>query len=324
MSQEKPADGPENPEKGGEMGAQVGASPCGSSRTTATALDQALERLPEGDAAAAFLRRAQLAEDRLAEVLAAYRTLKRENEGHRERVARNLERRYEGRRERLVMRFIEVLDNLDRALEAAETAFASEALVHGMILVRTQLLHLLSEEGLERIPVLGLPYDPQFSEAVETLAVDQPDQHHLVVKELLRGYRLNGRVARASRVVVAEYVEGGAAASASGPASSAQPHPVLGVDLRASTYRWQPPTPEPFTPPAGVATAVASERDEDELTLDEIIARAESLDHEPGESGGAEKNEAAKLEADDLPSDVGDNLLGYGGDDEAADEDERG
>ena len=69
-------------------------------------------------------------------------------------------------------------------------------MIEGIILVRTQLLSVLQEEGLERIPVLGLPYDPSVAEAVETRPVAEPEHHHVVVKELLRGYRLNGRVAR--------------------------------------------------------------------------------------------------------------------------------
>ena len=77
-----------------------------------------------------------------------------------------------------------------------------------MILVRTHLLQTLQDEGLERIPVLGLPFDPNYSESVGTEPVSDPDQHHLVVKELLRGYRINGRVARPSRVVIGEHPEG--------------------------------------------------------------------------------------------------------------------
>ena len=66
-----------------------------------------------------------------------------------------------------------------------------------MILVRTQLLQTLQDEGLDRIPVVGLPFDPAVSESVATAPVKEPEQHHMVVKELLRGYRLNGRIARA-------------------------------------------------------------------------------------------------------------------------------
>jgi molecular chaperone GrpE len=152
-----------------------------------------------------YHQRARLAEDRLAEVLAAYRELKAETESHKERITRNVERRFDERRERLLLKFIDILDNLDRALEAAETTSAGQSLVDGLILVRTQLLQTLKEEGLERLPVLGLPFDPAISEAVGSEAVEDPDQHNLVIKELLRGYRLNGRMARPARVVIGEH-----------------------------------------------------------------------------------------------------------------------
>lgn len=170
----------------------------------------------------AFQQRARLAEDRLAEVLAAYRQLKTETEAHRERITRTVEQRYAGQRERLLLKFIDILDNLDRALEAAESTYAGEPLIEGLILVRTQLLQTLKEEGLERIPVLGLPYDPHTSEAVAAQAVDDPDQHQVVIKELMRGYRLSDRVARPSRVVVGQ-CDGGAAAGAPSPSEAKVP-----------------------------------------------------------------------------------------------------
>jgi molecular chaperone GrpE len=178
--------------------------------TAASAIDPP----PEVDAAQAYHQRARLAEDRLAEVLAAYRTIKSENEGFRERISRNLQRRFTQRHETLLLKFIDILDNLDRALEAAQRSYAGEPLLEGMILVRTQLLARLQEEGLERIPVLGLAFDPALSESVATQPVADPDHHHVVVKELMRGYRVNGRVVRASQVVIGEYKEGAAAPAA--------------------------------------------------------------------------------------------------------------
>ena len=141
-------------------------------------------------------------------MLAAYRSLKKETEDFRDRTSRNMERKFQQRHERLLLKFIDILDNLDRALEAAQTSWAGQPLLEGMILVRTQLLQTLKDEGLERIPVLGLPFDPHVSEAVGTQPVAEPDQQHVVVKELLRGYRLNGKIARASRVVIGAYKPG--------------------------------------------------------------------------------------------------------------------
>jgi molecular chaperone GrpE len=171
-----------------------------------------LEPPPEAGAVEHFERRARLAEDRLTEVLAAYRKVKTENEGFRDRVTRDVERQFDRRHEKLLLKFIDILDNLDRALEAAEQTYAGNPLIEGLILVRTQLLQTLQHEGLERVAVIGLPYDPAFSEAVGTQAVEDPEHDHVVVREMLRGYRLHGRVARASRVVVGQYREGSASA----------------------------------------------------------------------------------------------------------------
>ncbi len=177
----------------------------------------AAEPAPEARAEAATEQaeqRARLAEDRLVEVLNAYRQLKTENEGFRERVRRDVELEFDHRRERLLLKFIEILDNLDRALEAAEQTYAGNPLIEGLILVRTQLLQTLQQEGLERIPVLGLPYDPGLTEAVGTQPVSDPEEDHVVVRELMRGYRLNGRVARASRAIVGVYRDGAQAEAA--------------------------------------------------------------------------------------------------------------
>ena len=204
-----PVDDPDGPKIDGE---------------TEKAAEPVLEPPPEAGAVEHFERRARLAEDRLTEVLAAYRQVKTENAGFRERVTRDMERQFERNHEKLLLKFIDILDNLDRALEAAEQTYAGNPLIDGLILVRTQLLQTLQHEGLERVAVLGLPYDPAFSEAVGTQAVEDPEHDHVVVREVLRGYRLHGRVARASRVVVGQHREG-AAAAAGGPAEE-----LIGAD----------------------------------------------------------------------------------------------
>ena len=165
------------------------------------------EGAPDAEAAEAYHQRARLAEDRLAEVLTAYRQIRSENEGFRDRIRKNLHRKFVQQHETLLLKFIDILDNLDRALEAATISYAGQPLLEGMILVRTQLLQRLQEEGLERIPVLGLPFDPEVSESVGVHPVGDPDHQHLVMKELMRGYRVNGRVVRPSRVLIGEYRE---------------------------------------------------------------------------------------------------------------------
>ena len=200
---------PDEPEAGGDPVGEGGPAAADQAAEEmgkpAASLSEALAPPPVQSQAEAFQRRARLAEDRLAEVLAAYRKLTDENEAHRSRVTKNIQRRYEQRLEKLLVDFIDILDNFDRALEATEQTYAGNPLIDGLILVRTQLLQTLQDQGLERIPAIGLPFDPTHSEAVETRLVADPEQHHVVLKELLRGYRVHGRVVRASKVVVGEY-----------------------------------------------------------------------------------------------------------------------
>jgi molecular chaperone GrpE len=206
-----PVDDPDGPRSDDESEAEAPAEPA------------LVEPPPETGSAEHFERRARLAEDRLSEVLAAYRQVKTENEGFRDRVTRDVERQFDMRHEKLLLKFIDILDNLDRALEAAEQTYAGNPLVDGLILVRTQLLQTLQKEGLERIPVLGLPFDPAVSDAVFTQPVDDPEQDHVVVRETLRGYRLHGRVARASRVVVGMHRQGP-------PPPTLKPEEMIGAD----------------------------------------------------------------------------------------------
>jgi molecular chaperone GrpE len=237
------------PEGSAEAAEAGGPKATPKPEAAAASLSEALEAPPEGSVAEAYHRRARLAEDRLAEVLAAYRKLKTENETHKQRVTKNLERRFEQRLDRLLVGFIDILDNFDRALEATEQSYAGNPLIDGLILVRTQLLSALKDQGLERIPTLGLPFDPAHSEAVQTRPVEDPDHHHLVVKELLRGYSIHGRVARPSRVVVGEHASGGA----------------------------PPPAPEPPKEQAEEAAAPAEAGSPaGEPSLEEIINRAEA------------------------------------------------
>ncbi len=224
-----PEEAPKAPEDAGnaaqespKSGLPSQAAPPGEAPEVQTPVVPPIEPPPEVGPAEALQQRARLAEDRLSQVLAAYRQLKSENTDYRERMARNIERRFNERRERLLLKFIDILDNLDRALEAAERTYVTEPLVDGLILVRSHLLQTLQDEGLERVPALGLAYDPVVAEAVETRPVEDPEHHDLVVRELLRSYRFDGRVVRHGQVVVGRFSKQAAEPSSGPEADSAE------------------------------------------------------------------------------------------------------
>ncbi|GIW87601.1 MAG: nucleotide exchange factor GrpE [Isosphaeraceae bacterium] len=93
-----------------------------------------------------------------------------------------------------------VIDNLERALEAARTTGES-SIVDGLMLVHRQLLDVLAKHGVKPIEAVGQPFDPNQHEAIiQTPSADHPEG--TVVTELARGYTLGDRVLRPTKVAV--------------------------------------------------------------------------------------------------------------------------
>jgi molecular chaperone GrpE len=100
----------------------------------------------------------------------------------------------------LALDVLSVLDNFERAIEAARAANAP-SIVEGLEMVHRQMLSALGKHGVEPIPVVGEPFDPNRHEAV----MQQPDASQpegTVVAELARGYRLRDRILRPAKVAV--------------------------------------------------------------------------------------------------------------------------
>jgi molecular chaperone GrpE len=101
--------------------------------------------------------------------------------------------------ERVVERIMPVLDTFDAAISFEPKTDGERQLLSGMISTREQLLRALETEGLEVIPTIGEPFDPNVHEPTGA----PPGATNLVVsQELRRGYRLRGRVLRAALVVL--------------------------------------------------------------------------------------------------------------------------
>jgi len=135
------------------------------------------------------------------EYLADLQRLAAEFENYRKRAARDQERLVAHAHERLVRELLPVLDDLERALEAAER-HEEAALVDGVKLVEQSLRKALVKEGLVEIETDG-PFDPHVHEALLTQPRDEAEPGS-VLEVVQRGYRLGDRVVRPARVIVAE------------------------------------------------------------------------------------------------------------------------
>lgn len=160
----------------------------------------------------------------IQQVMEAYRGKKAETEKLRGRIEKTERKRFEQSKGDFIARFVEVLDNLDRAIDSIENAFDPDSVLQGIMLVRSRLVQLLKEEGLEKIFVRGQTFDPTHSEAAEMEAVEDESHDGVVLKELQPGYMLKGSLLRAARVVVGRYAaDGSEATTASNVPSIPQP-----------------------------------------------------------------------------------------------------
>jgi len=117
----------------------------------------------------------------------------------RKRVLREGEQARVAAAQGIVRDLLPVADNLERALNHAEDT--SGPLAEGVVMVLRQFMDVLTARGLEPIPAMGVPFDPNVHEALSYL----PSEEHaagVVMSEFERGYRLGSAVLRPSRVVV--------------------------------------------------------------------------------------------------------------------------
>jgi molecular chaperone GrpE len=133
--------------------------------------------------------------DRLLRALAEADNIRRRAQRDREDAGRYAA-------EGLLRDIIPVLDNLDRALEAARAAGEAAGIVDGVELIRREFLKVLERHGVTRYSALGQRFDPNHHEAIaRVVSIDkEPDT---VVGETVPGYSLHGRVLRPAQVAVA-------------------------------------------------------------------------------------------------------------------------
>ncbi|MBL8892600.1 MAG: nucleotide exchange factor GrpE [Planctomycetaceae bacterium] len=123
-----------------------------------------------------------------------------EMENLRRRTRRELEDNAKFANQRLMVDLMEVVDNLHRALGAADQA-SGASLVTGVKMVAHQFEDVLKRHGCQRISTVGEVFDPNFHEAVQMVPCDSPAGS--VVQEVRSGYRLHDRLIRPAQVIVA-------------------------------------------------------------------------------------------------------------------------
>lgn len=177
---------PETPEEEIQSEVQTNAAP----ELDAEELDIAADRL-------ALAERVKSLEEELLRTRA-------EMENQRKRSLRDLEQARRFGLEKVLADLVQVADNLERGLEAAEQSSATvESIREGKALTLTQLNKVLKSQGVEEVDPMDQPFDPELHQAMTTeVSTKQPPG--TVIRVFQKGYRLHERLLRPAMVVVSK------------------------------------------------------------------------------------------------------------------------
>jgi molecular chaperone GrpE len=149
--------------------------------------------------------RTRAAEQKLSDVQSRFEQLRaqlqRETDETRQRLNRAADERARREKADFISALLPASDNLRRAIEAAEQGSSYESLLEGVRGTAINFESALASLGVETVPSVGQPFDPELHEAVDTTVVED-ERDGLVTAEYSRGYKIGERLLRPARVQV--------------------------------------------------------------------------------------------------------------------------
>lgn len=106
------------------------------------------------------------------------------------------------RSQALAQKLLDVIDNLERALEVEVKSEDGAAVKKGVEMVYSQVVQAFKEEQIEMLNPINQPFDPNFHQAVTTQPAEEGQDIDIVVNVLQKGYLLNDRIIRPAMVIV--------------------------------------------------------------------------------------------------------------------------
>ncbi|HSD25139.1 MAG TPA: nucleotide exchange factor GrpE [Solirubrobacterales bacterium] len=189
----------ERPERAGDSPpASAASSPAERNETEAQREEREAEERVERD-----LDELAAAKRERDEYLQLAQRTKADFENYRKRVARETTEALARGKADLARQLLPALDNLERALAAGADASTHDALVKGVAMVRDELHSRLQSAGVEPFDPTGERFDPQLHEALSTMP-SEGTESGVVLETVEKGYRLDGQVLRAAKVVVSQ------------------------------------------------------------------------------------------------------------------------
>ena len=106
--------------------------------------------------------------------------------------------------EKVLVDMLPLVDDFERGLKAMETSDDVQAVKDGVDLIYSKFIAFLLQNGVKAIPDVNEPFDTEFHEAITTFPAPSEDMKGKIIDCVSKGYTLNDKVIRFSKVVVGE------------------------------------------------------------------------------------------------------------------------
>lgn len=133
-----------------------------------------------------------------------YLRLSAEFDNYRKRTLKEKAELIKNGGEKTISAILPILDDLERALQNMQKADDVKAMYEGIDLIYQKFLKGLSQEGLQKMEPVGETFDTDYHEAVALVPAPSEDQKGKVLDCVQTGYKLNDKVIRHAKVVVAQ------------------------------------------------------------------------------------------------------------------------
>lgn len=142
-------------------------------------------------------------EQELKELKNKYLMALAEIENMRKKMLRDKQSFYRSGIKDMALSVLQIMDDIERAIEQIESAKDIEAVREGVLLIHRKFKQMLEARQIKPIESKGQPFNPDLHEALMKIETDREQDHMKVIDELQKGYMIGDEVLRHSRVVVA-------------------------------------------------------------------------------------------------------------------------
>ena len=128
-------------------------------------------------------------------------------ENTKKRLERDKQEAIKFANEKLLIEILSIVDNFDRAMTSLSEGHDPEKVKKGLQIAQEELHQVLERHGVQVVKTLGEAFDPKVHEAVAVVPALGDVKEGVIVDEIQRGYLLNGRLIRPSRVRIAKVAD---------------------------------------------------------------------------------------------------------------------